>query len=128
MTLHLKPSVLLFAFLFGLALGALLFESQTAHAQAPALLQTFADITGDGNVHQLAASGLAGYVQFSTPVTGNTGVCRIGESMAAVTSSRGFTVPPNAGRQLPPLGKPYALNQIFYMCASSDVMTIGVAF
>lgn len=112
-----------------LELGASLYRSNNVtHAQTPAVLTTLADITGDGNVHQLQTTGLAHYVNFTTPVTGNTGTCRIAESAAAVTSTRGWRLAPNSNVYLATLGGPYALSSLYYSCTSSDVMSVEWAY
>ena len=95
---------------------------------------TISDISGDGSVHAIAASGTARTITFfalpgnSTTNCGSsavTGCIRIGD--ANISTSRGTIMVPGAGAYLgeSPGTQRYTLSSWYYLVQSGDKITIA---
>jgi hypothetical protein len=115
------------------ALGLLMFVTPpTARSQnspASATVVSAADITGDGNVHALAA-GSARWVQIVCAST-NGAVVRVGDS--AISATRGIPIAAGAGFMLPPIppaptmraqDQYYQMGTIYYRAANGDKISV----
>jgi len=93
------------------------------------------DISGDGMVHAIAASGQAHWVQITAADTNTTTNCsttamsacpRIGD--ASITTSRGIALLPSAGMFFPNLRADslgyYNLADIYYLVQTGDKLQI----
>jgi len=91
---------------------------------------TIADISGDGAIHQIAATGGASWIQFVAPVS-NANAARVGD--ANITTSRGVPIAAGGALFFPPLAadtrndqtdRRYALSTVYYLVQSGDKLSI----
>lgn len=111
----------------------LLFSPTISMAQGPVIV-TLADISGDGAVHAISASGTTvRWIQFRSLSTNSTASCsisaitgcvRVGD--ASISTSRGIFLMPGDG--IPILESSgsvrIALNTVYYLVQSGDKISI----
>lgn len=110
---------------------AVLFVASVANSQIT--VTTIADIAGDGNNHAIAASGMARWISFATPIT-NVNNVRDGD--ANISATQGTIIQPGGSDFWPSIPEEYneaglhhgySLSNSYYRVASGDTLTIKYA-